>query len=73
MRRQACTLVVVLMMFAGSAVAQNDEAYIGYRQTLMEGIGSDMAVVVVWFLTNTQYVLACAITEKTALSTSPIF
>ncbi|GAF89583.1 unnamed protein product [marine sediment metagenome] len=45
MPRLACTLVLVLMMFAGSAVAQNDEAYVGYRQTLMEGIGSDMAAI----------------------------
>lgn len=45
MRRLRCTLVLVLTMFAGSAVAQDDEAYIGYRQTLMEGIGSDMAAI----------------------------
>ena len=39
----ACALVVSLG--AGDASAQSDEAFVGYRQTLMEGIGSDMGAI----------------------------
>ncbi|TFH19849.1 MAG: cytochrome c [Myxococcales bacterium] len=40
----ACALAAVPLV-ASEALAQSDDAYIGYRQTLMEGIGSQMGAI----------------------------